>query len=203
MGIHLLTGDDESILRSKAHDLVHELIGDGDRSLMVDEFDGEEYELREVVDAAQTMPFLTDKRVVVARDVGRFTADELPPLLGYLDNPLDSTELVLVGGGGRLAKKLADGVKAAGGITTNTSPPNRARDRQTWVRAEAELHGVRLDGGAAARIAEQLGEDVGRLEGIVGLLRSTYGEGTRISIDDVEPFLGEAGGLPPWWIPDC
>jgi DNA polymerase-3 subunit delta len=203
MGIHLLTGDDESILRSKAHDLIHELVGDGDRSLMVDEFDGDEYELRVVVDAAQTMPFLTEKRIVVARGVGRFNTDELTPLLGYLDNPLESTDLVLVAGGGRLAKKLTDGVKTAGGIATNTSPPNRARDRQTWVRAEAELHGVRLDGGAAARIADQLGEDVGRLEGIVELLRSTYGAGVKITVTDVEPFLGEAGGVPPWDFTDA
>ena len=48
---------------------------------MVDEFDGDEYELRAVVDAAQTLPFLTERRVVVARDVGRFTADDVGPLV--------------------------------------------------------------------------------------------------------------------------
>jgi DNA polymerase-3 subunit delta len=203
MGVHLLTGDDESILRSKAHDLVHQLIGDGDRSLMVDEFDGDEYELREVVDAAQTMPFLTDRRIVVARGIGRFNADDVTPMLGYLANPLDSTDLVMVAGGGRTAKKLADAVKANGGSTVDTSPPTRARDRQTWVRAEAEEHGVRLDGAAAARIADQLGEDVGRLDGILGVIRSTFGEGTKVSVADVEPFLGEAGGVPPWDFTDA
>lgn len=203
MGVHLLTGDDESILRSKAHDLVHHLIGNGDRSLMVDEFDGDEYELRLVADAAQTMPFLTERRVVVARGVGRFGVDELTPLLQYLGNPLDSTELVLVAGGGRLAKQLVDAVKAAGGTSTNTTPPNRAKDRQTWVRAEAEGHGVRLDGTAAARIAEQLGEDVGRLDGLLGVLRATYGEGVKIGVGEVEPFLGEAGGVPPWDFTDA
>lgn len=203
MGIHLLTGDDESILRSKAHELVHQLVGDGDRSLMVDEFDGEEYELRQVTDAAQTMPFLTDKRVVVARDVGRFNADDLTPLVNYLEHPLDSTELVLVAGGGRLAKKLTDAVKSAGGTSTNTSPPNRAKDRTTWVRAEAEAHGIRLDGAAAARISDQLGEGVGRLEGLLGVIRSTYGEGVRIGVAEVEPFLGEAGGVPPWDFTDA
>ena len=203
MGVHLLTGDDESILRTKAHDLVHHLVGDGERSLMVDEFDGDEYELRLVADAAQTMPFLTDRRVVVARDVGRFGADELTPLLHYLANPLDSTDLVLVAGGGRLVKQLVDAVKAAGGATTNTSPPNRAKDRQTWVRAEAEGHGVRLDGAAAARIAEQLGEDVGRLEGLLGVIRAAYGEGVKIGVDAVDPFLGEAGGVPPWDFTDA
>jgi DNA polymerase-3 subunit delta len=203
MAIHLLTGDDESILRAKAHDVVRDLVGGGDHSLLVDEFDGDEYELREVTDAAQTMPFLTDRRIVVARDVGRFNADDLPPLLGYLDDPLDTTDLVLVGGGGRLSKKLVDAVKAAGGASLNTTPPNRAKDRTTWVRTQAEEHGVRLDGRAAARIAEQLGEDVGRLEGILALLRSTYGEGASVSVSDVEPFLGEAGGVPPWDFTDA
>lgn len=203
MGVHLLTGDDESILRSKAHDLVHHLVGDADRSLMVDEFDGDEYELRQVADAAQTMPFLTDRRVVVARDVGRFSADEVTPLLRYLEDPLDSTELVLVAGGGRLAKKLVDAVKAAGGTSTNTTPPNRAKDRQTWVRAEAESHGIRLDGAAAARVAEQLGDGVGRLEGLLGVVRAAYGEGVKIGVAEIEPFLGEAGGVPPWDFTDA
>lgn len=203
MSVHLLTGDDESILRSKAHELVHRLVGPGDRSLMVDEFDGDDYELRQVVDAAQTMPFLTDRRVVVARDVGRFSADDLAPLLAFLEHPLDTTDLVLVGGGGRVAKKLVDAVKSAGGATTDTSPPNRAKDRQSWVRAEAEAHGLRLDGAAAARIADQLGEGVGRLDGLLGVLRSAFGEEIRIGVGDVEPFLGEAGGVPPWDFTDA
>lgn len=203
MTVHLLTGDDESILRSKAHDLVSHLVGDGERSLMVDEFDGEEYELRAVVDAAQTMPFLTEQRIVVARGVGRFNADELTPLLRYLADPLESTQLVLVAGGGRLSKKLTDAVVAAGGHVTDTNPPRKTGDRQTWVRAEAEEHGVRLDSGAAARIADQLGDDMGRLEGIVAVLRSTFGEGVRITAVDVEPFLGEAGGVPPWDFTDA
>jgi len=203
MAVHLLTGGDESILRSKAHDLIHQLVGDGDRSLMVDEFDGDEYELRQVADAAQTMPFLTERRVVVARGVGRFNTDDLTPLLGYLENPLDSTDLVLVAGGGQLAKKLNDAVKASGGHVTNTSPPNRAKDRTQWVRAEAEEHGLRLDGAAAAKLADQLGEDAGRLVGILGVLRSAYGDGVRIGSAEVEPFLGEAGGVPPWDFTDA
>ena len=69
MAIYLLTGDDESLVRTAVADLVHQLVGDGDRSMMVDEFDDDEYELRVVVDAAQTPPFLTDKRVVVARNI--------------------------------------------------------------------------------------------------------------------------------------
>jgi DNA polymerase-3 subunit delta len=72
-----------------------------------------------------------------------------------------------------------------------------------WVRSLAEEHGVRLDPGAAARISEQLGEDLGRAEGIVAVLRSAFGEGTRVTAADVEPFLGQAGGVPPWDFTDA
>lgn len=203
MGVHLLTGDDESVLRSQVSDLVKQLVGDGDRSLMVDEFDGEEYELRAVGDAAQTPPFLTERRVVVARDVGRFATADLGPLLNYLADPLPTTELVLVGGGGRLAKQLTDAVTAAGGRRVDTSPPTRPNDRITWVRAQAEEAGLRLDSPAAARLANHLGEDTGRLAGILAVLGSTYGVGVRIGEADVEPFLGDGGGVPPWDLTDA
>jgi DNA polymerase-3 subunit delta len=62
---------------------------------------------------------------------------------------------------------------------------------------------VRLDVGAATRIAEQLGDDMGRLDGIVSVLHSTFGEGVRLTAGDVEPFLGEAGDVPPWDFTDA
>ncbi len=177
MTTHLLTGDDESILRSAVLELVDELVGDGDRSMMVDEFDGDDYELRLVVDAAQTPSFLTDKRVVVARGVGRFVADELTPLLGYVGNPLDTPDLVLVVGGGAVPKKLADAVKANGTIT-NTSPPTRAKDRQGWIADHIAAAGLRIKPDAAAQLAQWLGEDVGRLDGILATLRARTGPTT-------------------------
>jgi DNA polymerase III subunit delta len=202
MATHLLTGDDESILRNAVHDLVDQLVGDGDRSIMVDEFDGEEYELRLVVDAAQTPPFLTDKRVIVARGVGRFTADDMAPLLGYLDNPLDSSDLVLVGGGGRVAKKLSDAVKAVGTVT-NTSPPSRPKDRQGWVADHISAAGLRIKPDAAAQLGRWLGEDAGRLDGLLATLTSAFGQGHPLTFADIEPFLGEAGGVPPWDFTDA
>jgi DNA polymerase-3 subunit delta len=202
LATHLLTGDDEGILRTAVHSLVDELVGDGERSMMVDDFDGEEYELRVVVDAAQTPPFLTEKRVVAARDIGRFTAEDLAPLLGYLADPFDSSDLVLAGGGGRVAKKLVDAVKEVGSIV-NTSPPTRAKDRQGWFSDRLAEAGVRLEAGAAAKLAQFLGEDAGRLDAILTTLRATYGGDVRLSFADIEPFLGEAGGVPPWDFTDA
>jgi DNA polymerase-3 subunit delta len=203
MAIYLLTGDDESLVRTAVADLVRDLVGDGDRAIMVDEFDGDEYELRMVVDAAQTMPFLTDKRVVVARNVSRFNADDLPALLGYLGDPLDTSDLVLAeGGDGRMSKKIIDGVKAAGTVIA-TAPPKKAGDRAMWIRDQITHAGLKIEPRALQLLTDWLGEEPGRLDGVLATLRGAFGEGVTVSAADVEPFLGEAGGVPPWDFTDA
>jgi DNA polymerase-3 subunit delta len=203
MSVHLITGDDESLLLSATTELVHRLVGDGDRSLMVDDFDGDEYELAAVVDAAQTPPFLTDTRVVVARGVGRFAAGDVGPLVGYLADPLPSTDLVLVGGGGRLPKALTDALSAAGATAIATTPPSRARDRADWLAGQVGERGLKLDRSALDLVGSWLGEDVGRVGGVLDTLHATYGSGTTLRAADVAPFLGEAGGIPPWDLTDA
>lgn len=203
MGVFLITGDDESLVLSAVSELLHRLVGDGDRSLMVEDFDGLEYEVRSVVDAAQTQPFLTDRRVVVARGVGRFTADDVQPLVAYLGDPLPTTDLVLIGGGGRLPKSLSDATKAAGAEVIGTAAPTRARDRTAWFEEQIAAAGLRLDAHATARVSSWLGEDAGRLQGILDTLMATYGSSHVLKLDDVVPFLGDAGGVPPWDLTDA
>src|SRR4051794_7807665 len=170
---------------------------------MVDEFDGEEIEVRAVVDAAQTPPFLTDRRVVVARGVGRLTADEVAPLVAVLDDLLPTTELVLVTGGGRLPKSLGDALKRAGAETTESAPPSKARDRATWFEDQAAAAGLRLDAHALNRLGTWLGEDAGRLGGILDTLAAAHGTEHLLRLADIEPFLGDAGGVPPWELTDA
>ena len=198
MAQYLVTGDDPSLVRTAVATLVGELVGDADRSMMVDEFEGDEYELRLLVDAAQTPPFLTDKRVVVGRDVSRFNVEDLPALLAYVANPLDTTDVVLAeGGDGRMSKKLVDAIKAAGTVVP-TAAPKKAADRQGWIRDHIRDAGIDLEPQAIGRLVDWLGEEPGRLDGVLATLRGAFGAGVRLSADDIEPFLGEAGGVPPW-----
>jgi DNA polymerase III subunit delta len=203
MSVHLITGDNESLMLSQVGKVVDQLVGDGDRSLMVDDFDGDDYEMRAVVDAAQTLPFLTDSRVVVARGVGRFDAEAVACLVDYLADPLPSTGLVLVAGGGRIPKALTDAVKKTGATVHDTSPPMRAADRAHWFAEHIASAGLKLDAEAAKRLASWLGEDVGRLDGILDTLLSAHGNGRTLRIDDIAPYLGEGGGVPPWDLTDA
>ncbi|MBO0728165.1 MAG: hypothetical protein J2P57_02830, partial [Acidimicrobiaceae bacterium] len=129
--VWLIDGDDPSLVADELRRVVEELVGDADRSLVVEEFSDDELDLAAVADACQTPPFLADRRVVVVRDAGRFTAEQVAPLVAYLDDPLPTTALVLGGGGGRLASKLVAAVKAHGHVVGTSVA---ARAAPGWVR---------------------------------------------------------------------
>jgi DNA polymerase III subunit delta len=206
--VHFVKGDDEVVLRDGVRDLVHALSDGLDPSLAVEEVGPEQFSpsdgdtsIRPLVDAAQTPPFLTDRRVVVGRGVEMFTrAEQVAPLVAYLDDPLPTTNLVLVWSGGRVPKSLTDAVKRCGGETVDTSP---GRKVAPWVEQQVKASGISLEKAAVARLVEWLGDDPQKLVGVLGTLEGTYGPGARLSIADIEPFLGQAGGVPPWELTDA
>ncbi|CAN5791635.1 DNA polymerase III subunit delta [soil metagenome] len=203
MSITLFTGGDESALRDAVSAHVQELLGDANRSLAVDDYDDPDYELADVIAAANTPPLFTDSRIVVARDIGRFTAEQLRPMIAYLATPNETTSLVLAAAAGRLPKSLTDALAGAGGKTVTTTPPSRLRDRQQWITETARRHGVSLDGDACSLVAAHFGEDVGMIAGLLETLAAAFGPDRRLHVEDVEPFLGERGGIPPWDFTDA
>lgn len=198
-GAFLVEGDDPTLVSEAVRGLVGELLDGADRTLALEDFSGDEIELSAVVDACRTAPFLADRRVVVVRDVGRFGTEELAPLLAYLEDPVETTALVLAAGGGRLAPKLVAAVKARGHIRSTAV----GRDTRAWVHERLRHSGLRVDAGAEARIEAHLGSDLSRLPGLVDVLVSAHGAGARLGVDDVTPYLGEAGGVAPWDLTDA
>ncbi|MCB1016299.1 MAG: DNA polymerase III subunit delta [Acidimicrobiales bacterium] len=206
----LVRGDDPVLVGDEVRRVVAELVGDGDRGLLVDEYAGEEYELAAAVDAAQTLPFLTDHRIVVVRNLGRFAkGTDLAPLLAFLGDPAPTTSLVLVWeppypekGPKTPPKKLLDAVKSAGGTVTNTTLA-RPADRKAWVDAQLAGAAVRLDREAQALVTTRLADDVERLAALLATLEGAFGPGAGLGAADVEPYLGEAGTVPPWELTDA
>lgn len=217
--VYLLKGNDPLLLDDAVRALVDELVGDADRNLAVEELDassygagdGGEVDAGPIVNAAQTPPFLTDHRVVVARHAGAFsTADRVEPLVAYLDDPLPTTSLVLVWERAPTQKqlpqvpaKLKKAVAGADGREIDAGAPRKAADRRAYVTEQVAAAGIKLDKAAVDRIVEHLGEEVSRLGGLLETLVSTFGPKARLSVDDIEPYLGDQSDLAPWDLTDA
>lgn len=203
--VTFIKGDDPTLVGDRIRDLVDSMVGAADRSLLVDEFSGDEFELAAVADASQTPPFLTDFRIVLARNMERFTtADSVSPLLTYLGSPLESTSMILVWtGGGRVPKKLTDAIKAAGGEIVSAAVPGQAKAKRQWFDDQLAHSPVSLTAPAARMVSDQLGEDVNRLGSLLEMLAAIHGPDTKLGPDEIAPYLGQAGSVPPWDLTDA
>ena len=81
------------------------------------------------------------------------------------------------------------------------APSGKARS--SWVGERLAESSLRFDGRATLRLAEHLGDDLGRLAGILSVLAAVYGDGARIGVVELEPFLGSAGSGAPWDLTDA
>lgn len=206
--VHLVKGSDEVLLAKGAQELVDRLIGDSDRTEVLSEFGGDDYAMGDVVIAASTVSMF-GSRVVVARNASRFAAGELEPLLQYLGDPAPDSVVVVVWDkpvtpGARanaVPKKLTDAVKAAGGEVHDCGLPG-GKGRGMWADDQMDAARVRLSPRARRLIVERLGDDLSRLGGILTVLDATFGDAS-VDADEVEPYLGDAGSVPPWDLTDA
>ena len=213
--VYLLRGGDD-ILRGEALTrLLDDLVAGGDRSLLIDEFDLDTTTLGAAIDAAQTIPFLTDRRIVVARRFGRFSkGEDVAELVAYLADPLPSTALVLVwekpvkptDTGAPVSAKpavpqaLTKAVQAAGGEVIDPSPSGKL---DAWVPAHLKEAGLDVDARAVRLVVESLGDDAGGIVELTTRLKGAFPPGTRLGVDQVAPLLGPAGGVAPWDLTDA
>lgn len=202
--VYLVKGPDASLVAQATHELIAGLVGGGDPSMVVEEFGGpgtEHLDVGPVIDACSTPAFLVDLRVIVVREAGQMDAEAGKRLVAYLADPLPSTALVLVSGGGTIPAALVKAVGSSGEVVDTAVGYNKARTQ--WLADHLKQGPVRLDGEAQARLSQHLGSDMGRVAGLLDTLAAAYGQGATVSVAELEPFLGEAGSLAPWDLTDA
>lgn len=201
--VRLISGADEILAAESVRSAVAELVGDADRADVLDEFSGDEYVLADVAISASTPPMLATHRVVVARGLSRFGTAEIATLIAWLDDPCPTTDLVLEWDSGRVPRPLAQAVEAAGGQRVASDVPGGARNRKTWLEERLAEAPIQLDARARASLDEHFGNELSRLGAVLETLGAVFGEGARLSFDDVQPYLGAEGDVPPWELTDA
>jgi DNA polymerase-3 subunit delta len=213
--VQVFSGTDSVLLDQAVRAAIKEALGDQSPDFALAELTepdyqvDEQYSIATLVDAAQTPPMLSDRRVVVGHHLARFsTGDSVEPLVNYLGDPLDTTHLILVWSRGPalnkrstgLPKKLNEVLK--GMKVTVTKTDVGGRDADAYIDAKLRETGLNLDRGARRTLGEHLGDDVNRLGGILQSLASTYGGDAKLSAEQITPYLGGAGDVPPWELTD-
>src|SRR5690606_37521508 len=121
-------------------------------------------------------------------NAGQLGADDAKAVAAYVAAPEPTAVLVLDYG-----EKSPPAARSKALKAIKAREASADESMATVLAEHAKAAGIKLERDATEAITARLGEDVGRVSGIVEVLASTFGPGARLTAADVEPYLGDAG----------
>ena len=181
---------DEALARLKAR------VGDGaDLDFNMQVFSAENASADDVIVACNTLPFASDRRLVVVRNVERMSKDNLDALAAYVADPAPFTVLAIAGA--KLAKntRLYRAVDRVGGVVDRKVDK---RDVPGVVRRmfEQREKTVTLDG--AEELVSAVGYDLRRLSAEVDKAVAYVGDRHEVTREDVEDVTATTAPTNVW-----
>ncbi|MCG3127827.1 MAG: putative protein YqeN [Phycisphaerae bacterium] len=170
---------------------------DVDRTMALCEFDagrgGEAaaVDFATVADELRTLPFLTDRRVVVIRDADPFVQAHREALERYVQNPAATGTLILECKTFPKTTRLHKAAASAGGELIECRKLN-ASGAVDFVLGRVRAGGKRVAAGAASRLIDLVGVEQGILAGEVDKLCLYVGNRPEISDEDVTAIVGSS-----------
>jgi DNA polymerase-3 subunit delta len=139
-----------------------------------------------ITGAANTVPMMAARRMVLVRDLAAMPAEELGKLVAYLDAPSPTTVLVALTSKVDKRMKLYAAAAKKGWLHVLEAPRNPA----PWIRDEARARGVKISADAVGRMADAIGNDLSRLALTLDQL-ALYAGDRAIGVADVEDLVAD------------
>lgn len=159
--VYLLLGE-EAYLRNQYRDkLKKALLGDGD-AMNFHYFEGKDVSPGEVIDLAETMPFLAERRVLVLENTGLF-AHGGEMLADYLKEPAPTAYFVFVEESADKRSKLYKAVTAKGRAVEFKTQDEAVLQR--WILGILKKEGMNITGRDLAFFLEKTGSDMENIRG--------------------------------------
>jgi len=185
--VYLIFGEEELLLDRALRRLRDRIAEEADLDFNYEAFEGETADAGAVVAAANTLPFASERRLVVVRSVDRMDAAGQAALAEYAKDPAPTACLVLVAKKMRKDSKLYRAVDALGGVAEYKAP--RRNEYTSWVIELFAAKGRRLNADGAAALVRSAGRDLRRLETEADKVIAFAGARTDLSRDDIESVV--------------
>lgn len=159
-------------------------------------FDGETADADDVLVALNTLPFMSERKLVVVKRTEKMSSDSLGRLAEYCADPAPSACLVLVAEKVDRRWRLYKAVDALGGLH-EYSPPSRGQYAPRVI-AMFGARGKRVGVDGAEILVEAVGRDLRRLAVEVDKVCAYVGERTTLSRDDIEHVMSLTAPTSVW-----
>jgi DNA polymerase-3 subunit delta len=144
----------------------------------------------DIVDSAQTLPMFAERRAVLVKRAEQLKAEALEVLLPYIQNPADSTCLLLIGTKVDQRKKFFLELKKNGVMVEYK---RLYEDKLPgFIQSESVAQGKPIDAAAAELLYMLVGSNLQELSSQIEKLITYSGKRTRVSVDDVRTMASSS-----------
>ncbi|MEG0096576.1 MAG: DNA polymerase III subunit delta [Raoultibacter sp.] len=200
---YLVVGDDELKREAVMRRLKQRLSSLGDLSFNSDRFNGEVATAQDICAACNTMPFASEKRLVVVESADKLKKADTDAIVEYLKNPAETTVLALVAV--KLAKntRLYKAIAGLGKSAIIDCLPLKRFELPRAVRSMAVTHGITLTDAGAHALIENVGENTIALDSELKKIALAHRGGDAVSDREVNALIVRTAEVKPWEFVDA
>jgi DNA polymerase-3 subunit delta len=188
--LYLLYGEEEFLIQEALDLIIGTIVDPGVRDFNFNVVYCRNTPASEIVNLAETLPFMSERRLVIAREFDALKAAEIEALVPYLNNPSPHTCFVMVSGPGRYDKKsVITAVEAHGAIVRFY--PLLDRELVGWIDAWARARGLSIQRDAAEYLWQTVGNDLQKIGNELRKVEIYLKDKKSIAYDDVKAVVGD------------
>lgn len=181
-GVLLIHGDHLLLVEEELKRIVEEISKKVDLEFNLDVFRAGEDRLEDALQAAETIPFASGWRYVVVKEAQRLTPAEVKRLSRFMEDPPESSTVILAAVGLRADAPLMKAVRKAG---REKKVQLSRSEIPVWIKKRFQSRGLKVDGKAVNYLREALGEDLMAIEGAVEKVSLFHQGGGKVELDEV------------------
>ncbi len=181
--IYLIYGEEEFFINEALEVIERTVLGDMNRDFNYDSFYGKEALASNVLDVAETLPMMAERRLVIVRDADKWGESDWSQFENYFSRPSQSTLLVFVMKAIDKRKKTHKRLLEVA-VALETKKPY---DNQIpgWINYVAKKWGCTMDADAVALLHQFLGTSLMDVNNEMQKLTQYVGPGKTITSKDV------------------
>jgi DNA polymerase-3 subunit delta len=187
--VYLIFGKEELLIERALRRLRDMVEAEGNPDFDFDTFSGTTAKADDIIASANTLPFLSPRRLVIVRDADKMTADELGLLAQYAKDPSPAATLVLAASSIAKNTRIYKAVDALGGVSEYAAP--KKSELPSWVVKLFIAKGRTITRDGAEALVRSVGKDLRRLETEADKVIAYAGEKQQLERSDVEEVVVE------------
>ncbi|MDO4400135.1 MAG: DNA polymerase III subunit delta [Coriobacteriia bacterium] len=200
---YLANGDDALKRERVAQRLNRRVAQMGDISFNSEDFDGESARGADIVAACNTLPFMSDVRLVTVKNADKLRKADSDALVDYLESPAPTAVLALYANGLAKNTRLYKAISKLGKAAVIDCASVTKRELPSLVAQMAKSHGITLRSDASSALIELAGEDTVRLDAELRKLALAHVGDMAVTAEEVKRLVGRTTEAKPWEFVDA